>query len=208
MRKGLAIAALALLAPAHSGAEPAPKRDILGFYPGMSYAQAMNAAAGVCKGERDMSSPEIPSQGFSSIFIKCPAGVSQEFLPANPKLKYEESLLLTFAADLPDQPLSSVMYSFASAAPDQELIHELTSQFKLPPTCEKTAGDSVCFRDERQFAMQTPLAPQGWSLSYHRRTGMPHGLLLYDPQITSAENAAGMERAKTGALAPTLGAKP
>jgi hypothetical protein len=40
-------------------AEPTPMRNILGFDPGMSYTQAMSVAADVCRGDKDMISPEV-----------------------------------------------------------------------------------------------------------------------------------------------------
>jgi hypothetical protein len=211
MKKCLATAAIVLSVSTALAAEPTPKRDMLGFHPGMSYTQAMSVAADVCKGDRSMSSPEIPSLGFSSIVVKCPAGMRQELFTTNPNLKRdrEESLLLIFAADLPEQPLSSVLYSFVSRAPDQDLIQTIVDQFgipPIPPVCKKMDNDSVCFRDGLQLMIITHLAPQGWDLSFIRQSGMPDTLSLSDQRIVEAENAAGMERASK--LAPILGAKP
>jgi hypothetical protein len=209
MKTYLATAVIMLSVAAALAAESPPKRDISGFHPGMSFTLAMSVAVDVCKGDRDMSNPEIPSLGFSSIFIKCPAGIRQEFFTANLKQDREETLLLVFAADLPEQPLSSVDYSFVSTASDQDLIQVIAGQFKLPPVCEDKTNDSVCFRDGRQLMMiVTHLVPQGWSLSFNRQSGMPDTLSLFDQQIVEAENAAGMERAKTNKLAPALGGKP
>jgi hypothetical protein len=210
MKKCPATALIMLSVPAALAAEPVPKRDIAGFHPGMSYTQAMSVAADVCKGDRDMSNPEIPSFGFSSIFVRCPAGMRQEFFMPSPNLKQdrEDALLLVFAADLPEQPLSSVVYSFVSRAPDQALIQTIAGQFGLLPLCEIADNDVVCFRDGLQFTIITHLVPQGWTLSLGRQTGMPHTLSLSDQQIVEAENAAGMERTKANALAPILGAKP
>jgi hypothetical protein len=208
MKKCRTTAAIALLVSTPLVAEPTPKRDILGFYPGMSYAQAMSVVANVCRGDRDMSSPEIPSFGFSFIFVKCSAGTRQEFFTTNPNLKQdrEETLLLNFAADLPDQPLSSVRYNFVSRAPDQDLIQAIVDQFGISAVCEKTDSDSICFRGDRKIV--TRLDPQGWDLSFDRRSDMPDALSLFDMRIVEAENAAGSERAKANKLAPTLGAKP
>jgi hypothetical protein len=209
MKKCLATTAIVLSVSTALAAEPAPMRDILGIHPGMSYTQAMGVAADLCKGAGEMSSPEIPSLGFSSIYVKCPAGMRQEFFAAKPNLKQdrEEALLLVFAADLPEQPLSSVVYSFVSKASDQDLIQEIAGQFGLPSVCDKTENNTLCFRDGLQSMIVTHLVPQGWTLSFTRQSSMPDTLNLFDQQIVEAENAAGMERAKTNKLAPTLGAK-
>jgi hypothetical protein len=218
----------AIATPPEKLARRTPQRDIFGFYPGMSYTQAMSVAADVCKGDSHVGGQDLPSFGFSSVLIKCSAGMREEFFTTNPNLERnrDESLLLEFAADLPEQPLTSVGYSFVSRAPDQDLIRAVVDQFGIPPLCEKmdkrtsddaavsivpptiSYGGSVCFHDDLQLTITTDLHPQGWSLAFHRQLGMPEDLSLFDFQIVKAENAAGMERAKASKFAPILGVKP
>jgi hypothetical protein len=205
-------AALVLLASLGAlAAEPTPKRNIFGFHPGMFYTEAMSVVADVCKGDKDMSGLELPSFGFSSIVIHCSAGMREDFFATNPNLKQqgEDALVLTFAADLPEQPLSSVGYRFDSGAPDHDLIQAVADQFAILPVCRKTGDNSECFSDWLPSMRVTRLEPQGWSLSFNRELGTPVGvLILSDVQIMEAENTAGRERAKWNKFAPTLGAKP
>ena len=158
-----------------------------------------------------MSSPEIPSFGVSSIYVKCPAGMRQEFFAMNPNLKQggEETLLLVFAADLPEQPLISVLYSFVSKAPHQDLVRAIARQFRIPDACE-TANNKPewCYRDGLQLWMPaTNLDPEGWNLSLIRESESDY-LHLSDQRLVEAENAAGMERAKVNEAAPMLEVKP
>jgi hypothetical protein len=145
MKKYLATAAIVLSVSTALAAESTPERDILGFHPGMSYTQAMSVTAGLCKGNRDMSSPEIPSFGFSSIFVKCSAGMRQEFFTTNPNLKQdrEEALVLVFAADLPEQPLSSVVYSFVSGLQIKTSSRQLSTNSEFRP-CAKRWTTTRC----------------------------------------------------------------
>jgi hypothetical protein len=211
MKRCLATAAIVLRVSTALAAETTLKRDILGFHPGMSYTEAMSVAADVCKGDKVLSGLELPSFGFSSIVIHCSAGMREEFFPTNLNLKRnrEEALVLTFAADLPEQPLTSVGYRFASSAEDHDLIQAIASQFAIPTVCQKTDDKSVCFRDWLPSMRVTRLEPQGWSLSFNREPGTLVGvLILSDVQVMEAENTAGRERAKWNKFAPPLTVKP
>jgi len=208
----LATAAVALSVSTPSAADHTPKRDIFGFYPGMSYTRAASVAADVCEEGGDMGGEKLPSLGFSSTLIKCPAGMREQFFTTDLGLEQnrDESVLLTFAADLPGQPLISVGYSFVSSsrAPAHELIQAIADRFGIPRACEKTDINSMCFGDDLQSSIVTELHPEGWFLSLSRQAGRPYILILSDLQITKDENAAGEERAKANELAPVRDEKP
>lgn len=73
MRKFLLAAVAVVAVSVSASAHAEPKRDILGFHPGMSYQEGMSAMAKVCKGKIESlfnTRPRTPDYGRQ--VVPCP----------------------------------------------------------------------------------------------------------------------------------------
>jgi hypothetical protein len=143
-----------------------PKRDILGFRPGMPYAEAMSLAAKVCK---DKLGPPPWGSGNSptTSFLACSLGTRQVIGGATDNA--EENLVFIFGNGLPKQSLISVSYHFAKPQPDTDLNRYVT-RFGVPVSC---LSAHACH-----------LNPAGLYLSFAEGKTISKGLLfLIDNQL-------------------------
>jgi hypothetical protein len=141
MRKLLfaTIAAVAVSASAHAER----KRDILGFSPGMSYQDAMSAAAKICK-----SQVESWIVAGSGLHVKCylaPRQVTEFDRSAARRVMRNEELELDFAHSLPGRPLLAVSYLFYSDAEDAVVVNSVFEQYGF--TCDRSrpGHESFCY---------------------------------------------------------------
>jgi hypothetical protein len=108
-----------------------PKRDILGFRPGMPFAEATSLAARVCK---DKLGPPPWGAGSSpeTLFLACSLGIRQ----VNGGLtdNVEENIVFMFGNGLPERSLISMSYHFAKPQPDTDL-NRYVARFGVPASC-------------------------------------------------------------------------
>jgi hypothetical protein len=112
-----------------------PKRDILGFHPGMSYTETTSLASKVCK---DKLGPPPWGDGDtpSTFFLTCSLGKREVIgVPTN---NVEEKLGFRFGNALPEQSLISVSYHFAKPQPAMDLYRYLAEQFGVAVSCLST----------------------------------------------------------------------
>jgi hypothetical protein len=108
-----------------------PKRDILGFRPGMPFAEATSLAAQVCK---DKLGPPPWGAGSSpeTLFLACSLGIRQVIGGLTDNV--EENLVFMFGNGLPEQSLISISYHFAKPQPDTDL-NRYVARFGVPASC-------------------------------------------------------------------------
>ena len=124
MRKFLLAAVAVVVVSASAHAEP--KRDILGFHPGMAYQEAMSAMAKICKGKIKSREGTLYFFNAPSFHVSCSLGERQVLespYPAPPKSKMaEETLDLFFAINISERPLIQVNYLFHTSATDSDVV--------------------------------------------------------------------------------------
>jgi hypothetical protein len=112
-----------------------PKRDLLGFRPGMSYTEAASLAATVCKnklGPPPWGNGNTPS----TFFLTCSLGTRPVIgVLAN---DLDENLVFMFGNALPQQSLISMSYHFAKPQPDTDLYRYVVERFGVPVSCLST----------------------------------------------------------------------
>jgi hypothetical protein len=164
-----------------------PKRDILGFRPGMSYTEAASLAAKVCKNKLG-TLPWGNGNPSSTFFLTCSPGTRQVIGDLTNDV--EENLVFMFGNALPEQSLISVSYHFAKPQPDTDLYRYVVERFGFPVGCHIT---HACL-----------LSPPGLYLSFAEGKTLFTGFLFLIDNQLSREN---QERWKQGQSLTKFGAR-
>jgi hypothetical protein len=142
------------------------KRNILGFHPGMSYIEATNLAAKVCKDKLARPSWD-DGDGSTTLFLTCSLGTRQVIAGLTDD---GERLGFRFGNALPAQRLISISYHFAKPQPDVDLYRYAAERFSVPVGCF--------------IAHACPLSPPGLYFSFvEGKTISTSFLLLIDIQL-------------------------